>query len=77
MVYMPNICKYLPVAPIAFLPPNLTFQFPPCFINYSLAILFDVFGCLQHPLVCKGVLPGANYTISNILRKIFRNTEDT
>lgn len=72
-----HVQHLLPVAPIAFLSPNLTFQFPPCFLDYSLAILFDVFGSLYHPLVCKGVLEGTNYAISDIFRKIFRNTEDT
>ena len=67
----------VPVVPTAFLSPNLTFQLPACFIYYSLAILFDVFGSLYHPFICKGMFPGANCAISNILREIFRDTEDT
>ena len=67
----------VPVVPAAFLPPNLTFQLPAGFIYYSLAVLFDMFCSLYHPFICTCMLLGANNTISNILREIFGNTEDT
>lgn len=74
-----NVCTYpifVPVVPAAFLPPNLTFQLPAGFLYYSLTVLFDVFRSLYHPFICKGMFPGANSAISNILREIFGNTED-
>lgn len=60
----------------AFLTRNLALELPPRLCNDSIALLLDEVGLVDHPVICKSVLLGADCPVTDAFREVLSVTED-